>query len=195
MRLRLSVAAASLCCGTAGAADALPKAEPPAVLPPIFAPRPAAPPPGERAAPVTAVPRTRAISPEMSAKLKEATARLVPAPVFGGKASAAPATNPAPSGDPAAGDALQMQPYVVRGDKLPSLNQDQLQSLVKNIERHAMGEEEAASARRREMKELSGLYRIGGDKAPPGLQKKIDESMSPPKGWIDERGTPFRPPR
>lgn len=57
-------------------------------------------------------------------------------------------------------------------------------------------EEEFARQRRAELAELSSVLNAAGKKAPPEVQRKIDEASTRKNDWLSQKpGTPFREPR
>ncbi len=58
-----------------------------------------------------------------------------------------------------------------------------------------MLERDFARERQQEEKDLRGLLKIEARDVPAGVKKQIDAGAAQRPGWIDERGTPFRPPK
>lgn len=152
----------------------------------------------------------RAISPEMAAKLGEVTKRAAP-PVAAAPNGAAGTSAP---GD--AGDVLMLDPYVVEEGKLPQMKEREMLTpagklaearrrqpglrlgaipLLNDGLALQMLEDDFARERREEEKDLRGLMKIEGRDVPADVKKQIDAGAAQRKGWIDERGTPFRPPK
>ncbi len=215
MRLRLLVSTITLCYARAAAAESTPKSAPPAeVRPPIFAPQPAVKKvPASRPRLPPPVPRSgRAISPEMSKKLSDLVERVSPPSAAGNVSSGASA----PSTD-SSSDALVLDPFVVNEDKEPKLKdrqlltpQEKLALALKNNPALKLGpiplgnnavalellEDEFARQRRVELAELGSVLNAGGKKAPPEVQRKIDEASMRKNDWLNQvPGTPFREPR
>ncbi len=151
----------------------------------------------------------RAISPEMSAKLGEVTKRAVPA---------APAASTGAAGSAASesSDTVMLDPYHVTEGKLPNMKEREMLTpagklaearrrqpglnlgaipLLNDALALQMLEDDFARERREEEKDLRGLMKIDGQDVPADVKKQIDAGAAQRKSWIDERGTPFRPPK
>ena len=181
---------------------------------PIFAPRPAkkAAPPQRNAAPPKASPTRRSISPETAARLSAAaTAALqgVPRPETSGPGNGS-------SGGEGATDAVRLEPYVVKEDKLPDLKERQLLTPKGKLDlaykRHpglrlgpiplfndgvarAIIEDELAKERGKEMADLADLLHLGDSKPPRNTQRAIDGAGVRINEKAHEPGTPFREPK
>jgi hypothetical protein len=215
MRFPLLVSIITLCCARVLAAEATPKPAPPAeARPPIFAPQPAVKkvPAGRPRLPPPAARRGSAISPEMSKKLSDMVERVAPPSA---KGIASPVT-PAPPTD-GSPDVVMLDPFVVNEDKEPNLKERQLLTpkeklalalrnnpglklgpvpLGNNAVALDLLEDEFERQRRGELVELGGVLNAAGRKAPPEVQRKIDEASTRKNDWLNQKpGTPFREPR
>lgn len=115
----------------------------------------------------------------MANKLSESIERAFPTAKF----DATKATTDQ-AGTAGASDATQLEPVIVKEDKLPKLKE---RDVLK------MSEAEKEQQRRHELAELSSVLHAAGAKAPPGVQRKIDEAMTRDNGWLNSPpGTPFR---
>lgn len=119
--------------------------------------------------------------------------------------------------DDSSPDAVKMDPFVVSEGKEPKLKErhlltpeEKLALALRNnpglkLGRVPLGnnavavellEEEFARQRRGELAELSSVLNAAGKKAPPEVQRKIDEASMRKNDWLSQKpGTPFREPR
>ncbi len=154
----------------------------------------------------------RAVSPEVGANISAVATRAAP-PV-----APAPAVAPTPAttnGD--SSDAVKLEAVIVNEDKVPEFKARDLLTvegkkalaqklnpglragklpLGNNGVAQEMLQDHFEQERRGELAELKSVLSSGGVKAPPEVQRKIDEAMTRKGDWLNQKpGTPFREPR
>jgi hypothetical protein len=187
-----------------------PKTEPPVEsLPPIFTPRT----PSKDAVSAGAArpasspsppPAGRAISPEMAAKLSAVAARVATPAGATRSADGAATTPPRDSSD-----AVQLKPYVVREDKLPTFKEREIltpkgmlalarqrypTALTDAAAMRMLGED-FARERLQELRDYRGLLELGGAKLSPDVKRKIDEAANRPIDLPGDFSPPSRLPK
>jgi hypothetical protein len=207
MRFRLLLPAVLACSLTPAAQPGDKGATRPEALPPIFAPQPATNPrPAPRPRlPAASTPSRRAISPELAKKLAETVERSVAESKLATASAAPPKTNPSDSSEPTV-----LEPFVVQDDKMSRLRPRDLLTPEARLElayrlnpglrglgnkrvAAEMAEEELAKVRREELAELNSVLTFEGAKAPPGVQRQIDNAMLRKNDWLSSPpGTRFR---
>lgn len=176
-------------------------------LPSIFAPKAPSKAPTRKAGSSSATPTRRAISPEMAAKLSAVAKEVAPAP-----------TAPVAASDHTAAptDAVQLEPFVVEEEKYPELKERDILTrkgkLDAALKRHpglqlgplslgngavaqGMIEDEFRRQRLEEMRELSGLMKLGKEGVPRELGKVMDETRTGLARPRDEKLFPDREKR
>jgi hypothetical protein len=108
-----------------------------------------------------------------------------------------------------ASDAVKLQPYVVREDKLPKMKEREMLTgkgmleLAHRLHPGALTDSDAmillgedfARERRKELIEYKGLLELGGAKLDPDLKRKLDEEIHRPMDLPRDFSPPSRLPR